>query len=216
VIYSLNEIDVMGKRAARGAGFAWGLAEEAGKAARWLSAYGLPGPESLASLLLGKDGVAYDDLAPVWSDPTWRAPAGLLCPLVAGAALSDRAAEIAAGEVLTLETMAYPLLLAPFAASVALLIRKPVSLSWDDVEIGFSPAAALIPGIGETLMAATTNSVVCRLAAAEFERCPGKETGRDIDPGTWKILDEFAGRTFAPASESSRLIGAGAGLNDND
>ena len=35
--YSLYEIEVTGKRAARGSGFSWGLAEEAGKATRWLS-----------------------------------------------------------------------------------------------------------------------------------------------------------------------------------
>ena len=35
---SLNEIDVSVKRAARGVGMSWGLAEEAGKAARWLAA----------------------------------------------------------------------------------------------------------------------------------------------------------------------------------
>jgi hypothetical protein len=32
---SLNEIEAMAKRAVRGAGLAWGLAEEAGKALRW-------------------------------------------------------------------------------------------------------------------------------------------------------------------------------------
>ena len=41
--FSLNEIEAIGKRAARGAGLPWGLAEEAGKAARWLTARGLPG-----------------------------------------------------------------------------------------------------------------------------------------------------------------------------
>ncbi len=216
MICSLNEIDVMGKRAARGAGYSWGLAEEAGKAVRWLSAFGLPGPESLANLLLGKDGVNYDDFAPVWSDAPWRAPAGLLCPLVAGPALCDRAAEIAAGKEFTLETTALPLLLAPFAAGVAKLIRKPVLLSWDSVEIGFSAAEASIPDICETLTVPTTNSVVCKLAATGIDAVPGRSTSREVDLGTWKALGEFAGRTFAPATEASRLTGAGAGLHDND
>ena len=33
---SLNEIESLCKKAARGAGMSWGLAEEAGKAAKWL------------------------------------------------------------------------------------------------------------------------------------------------------------------------------------
>ena len=45
---SLNEIESLCKKAARGAGLSWGLAEEAGKAARWLSAHGLDGPGVLA------------------------------------------------------------------------------------------------------------------------------------------------------------------------
>ena len=41
--YSLNAVESTAKRAARGAGYPWGLAEEAGKATRWLSHQGLEG-----------------------------------------------------------------------------------------------------------------------------------------------------------------------------
>ena len=46
--WSLNELDAMARKAARGAGYSWGLAEEAGRATRWLAAAGLPGPMCLA------------------------------------------------------------------------------------------------------------------------------------------------------------------------
>ena len=36
---SMNEVESMAKTAARGAGYSWGLAEEAGKATRWLSPF---------------------------------------------------------------------------------------------------------------------------------------------------------------------------------
>ena len=39
--YSLNEYEALAYKAARGCGLAWGLAEEAGKAVRTLSALGL-------------------------------------------------------------------------------------------------------------------------------------------------------------------------------
>ena len=32
----------------------------------------------------------------------------------------------------------------------------------------------------------------------------------------WSILSAFAQRTYAPATENSRLLGAGAGLGDDD
>ena len=38
----------------------------------------------------------------------------------------------------------------------------------------------------------------------------------DFPEDIWKILSEFAARTYVPASEASRLSGAGAGLHDND
>ena len=36
------------------------------------------------------------------------------------------------------------------------------------------------------------------------------------DPVCWDTLNRFAHRTYAPATEESRLLGAGAGLSDND
>ena len=36
------------------------------------------------------------------------------------------------------------------------------------------------------------------------------------DPAIWALLNSFAHRTYAPATEESRLLGAGAGLSDND
>ena len=37
-----------------------------------------------------------------------------------------------------------------------------------------------------------------------------------IDDGLWSTLEGFAARTYVPATEASRLKGAGAGLTDND
>ena len=44
---TLSEIDTTSKRAARGAGFSWGIAEEVGKNMRLLDLYGLPGIKNL-------------------------------------------------------------------------------------------------------------------------------------------------------------------------
>ena len=48
---SLNEVQAQAFKAARGAGYAWGLAEEAGKATRWLCGHGLDGVALLVELL---------------------------------------------------------------------------------------------------------------------------------------------------------------------
>ena len=214
--FSLNEIETMGKRAARGAGLTWGLAEEAGKAARWLTARGLPGPERLAEVLTRNDGKSYEELAPVSVEGVWHAPSGWLCPLITGAALSDRAAEIAAGAEFELGLTAQPLLLAPYAAGVAKATGTPIELSWSDVVMVFTPEGVSIEGDPAALTVRSADGVRCRCAGNAVVTSQADAPGRTVDAETWSQLNAFAQRTLAPATEASRLAGAGAGLSDND
>ena len=62
--HSLNEIEALGKKAARGAGMPWGMAEEASKALRWLCAHGIDGMTHLARLLKRNDGMEHAQIAP--------------------------------------------------------------------------------------------------------------------------------------------------------
>ena len=48
---TLSEIDTTSKRATRGAGFSWGIAEEVGKNMRLLELFGLPGIKNLNQFL---------------------------------------------------------------------------------------------------------------------------------------------------------------------
>jgi hypothetical protein len=40
--------------------------------------------------------------------------------------------------------------------------------------------------------------------------------GSRVDPDEWRVLEEFAARTYVPATDVSRLRGAGAGILDAD
>ena len=114
IVCSLNEVEVYGRRAARGAGMSWGLAEEAGKASRWLAERGLPGVELLLRLLQANDGRPYASMAPVIAAVRWHALDGDLCPVCSGAALRDRISVLEQGDEISLGALACPLLLAPF------------------------------------------------------------------------------------------------------
>ena len=214
--FSLNEIEAMGKRAARGAGLPWGLAEEAGKAARWLAARGFPGPEQLAEILTLNDGKSYDDLAPVSDDGEWRARLDRLCPLVCGAVLCDRAAEIASGREYELGPVSRPLLLAPYLAAAAAQAGCAIELSWDGAEIVLTPDGLSTDTSPDALTVRGTDHVRCRRADGAVAASPADPGARTVDAETWARLNAFALRTFAPATEASRLAGAGAGLTDND
>lgn len=214
--FSLNEIEAMGKRAARGAGLTWGLAEEAGKAARWLAAYGLPGSEKMADILTRNDGKSYDDLAPVSVRGVWRAPSGWLCPLVSGAALCDRAAGIAEGHAIEFGPISQPLLLAPYAAAATELTNTAVELSWAGVVMVFTAEGVSIDGEHAAVMARSADGARCRRAEHTVVVSPADTVGRSVDAECWSRLNTFAQRTYAPATEASRRVGAGAGLMDTD
>jgi hypothetical protein len=209
--FSLNEIEAMGKRAARGAGLTWGLAEEAGKAARWLTAHGLPGPELLAELLTSNENKSYSELAPISVEGVWRATSGLLCPLIAGAALSDRAGEIAAGREFELGPVAFPLLIAPYAAVAAKACDAKIEVSWPGVTLTIAPDDGLaVEGNLAVVATRSAEAAFCRPAAKDALTPPAGEPDRAVDAETWSRLDAYAHRTYAPATETSRARGAGA------
>lgn len=214
--WSLNEIEALARKAACGAGLSWGLAEEAGKSARWLCAMGLPGAEGLAALLQRNDGAAYPLLRPAETGAEWAAAGGVLCPLITGAALCDRAAEVAAGPGVTLLRTACPLLLYPHVAIAADMTGSALTLAWAGVTLAradrISHLAARDDGLG-----ATCADRVRVGAATGIAGRPVRRAWRgDMSPRTAEILKGFAHRTHAPETEESRLAGAGAGQSDND
>ena len=127
---SFGEIEALGRRAARGAGLPWGLAEEAGRAVRILCAAGLDGAAALAGLLAEIRARRDPRLAPVRAlDRVWRAEGGALCPIRAGASLSDMA-RLMPPDGVGMEGVLVPVLILPFAADVARMLEGPVTLSW--------------------------------------------------------------------------------------
>lgn len=208
--FSLNEIEATAKRATRGAGYPWGLAEEAAKATRWLAAHDLDACAELAGLLTRIEGVPLANLFPAAESAVWTAPGGLLCPLAAGAALSDSTAQLPAAGI-RLDQVVRPALLVPFAALMAQQIGRPVTLHWEG-------------GTAVTDGATLSFSGTLPALAPQVEVTPGGEIGSAMPirsraqpaPEAWAILNRLAHRTYAPSTEESRLRGAGAGLSDND
>ena len=188
--WSLGEVQVLTVKAARGAGYSWGLAEEAGYALRWLAARGMPGPAALAGLLGG---------ACAAEGPCPR------CPLAQGAAMADL------GELPSERfALRYPLLLVPFAARLA----QPVTLRWDGAAVSVSQGEVMVKG--ETVLAPAAD---CTFAPGSgIGGTPAQRVSRVPDSARAEldILTRLAARIYAPATEASRLAGAGAGTTDND
>lgn len=215
--WSLIETEALAKKAARGMGLDWGIAEEAGKATRWLSAAGLPGGAALAGLLHQNDGMTYAALCPdVAETSPWAAPDGPLCPLISGAALCDRAEDLAAGEEIVLADVSFPVLLIPYVVSAADATGTVLAVAWEGVTLTRGPEGTLLDADPEALMSARAQDVRIHRA----EPCDGARLRRgyrsEMSQAAASALQAFAHRTYAPDTEESRLAGAGAGLTDND
>ena len=207
---SLNEVEATAKRATRGAGYPWGLAEEAAKATRWLCAQDFDGCGVLARLLERRTG---SDLA-AWIARTdgavWKADGGMLCPLAAGATISDRASGLRSGEI-RLQNIAEPLMLLPFVAQSALQLETTVTIAWTGGTAITDGCQISLEGEPGDFAEEATVRIGGSLGALTASR-----TRAEPDRKTLETLNTFAHRTYAPATEESRLLGAGAGLSDND
>ena len=195
---SLGEVEALCLKAARGAGYDWGLAEEAGAAARWLAARGLDGPAILLALLEARKDLASLRLT---EGRVTQMDDGPVCPIVLGAYISDLGGMAPLAEVPVLR----PALLLPFLRDARLgWPGGAVSLGPDGTPFGdIGPLAALERAAVSLERGATgpeggTRSTVARTGAEVIER-----------------LDRLALRTTVPASAGSRAD-AGAGTDDND
>ncbi|HVI89934.1 MAG TPA: DUF3726 domain-containing protein [Dongiaceae bacterium] len=199
---SLNEIEIESRKAARGAGLAWGLAEEAGHAIAWLAERGVNAlPALLETLDASQNGDNFGD------------------PLLAGTMIADRAQMLAEGEVFAYLQIRWPVLILPFMAMAARLTGRSIVLQHEDgvwsVRPGREDAGLLVAAVKKPRIVA----VKCR--AEELPLREAVETPPamrlEIDDRTWESLELLAHRTYVPASEESRRLGAGAGSGiDND
>lgn len=212
--FALIEVQATARKAARGVGYSWGMAEEAGHAARWLCGAGFDGCAALALALQTADQAKPRMQAPVGLTGEWQAKNGNLCPLLAGAALSD-AASLWAAHGVSLQNVTAPALLLPFAANAARALGTTVTISWDGVK-------AVTDGNDVSLDAPHKISAqVCALrvrlttGGALDQALPRHSRAYPTDTD-WVTLNGFAERIYAPDTEESRLKGAGAGLSDND
>jgi len=205
--HSLNEIEALAKRAARGGGYSWGMAVETGLAVRKLAAYGLAGPWALAELLTLNDGDVRASHAPQSLDGTWRAE-GDLCPLTAGASVQDCARMVKAQGGLVLERVQYPVLLLPFVAAVAQIMGVVMVVEWRGVRVDADGVSVGVTGALADVECALADRVEMTvggdLGAAQAAQFRGT-----LDADTMARLTEFAVRTYAPATEESRARGAG-------
>lgn len=217
VILSQNETESLCMKAARGAGFSWGLAEEAGVAAGWLAARGLNAtPHLLAYLALRSQTEGWG--RPVPQPDHWRSAGQMpLCPITLGAALTD-SARLADGPFsrdTQLDPVAAPILLLPFLARAAQICGKPLAAVWPEGRLQIAPDGsfdrqAAHEWLGHSQLAVTI-STASASDAPQPQPCGLPTVSQSVLDG----LNAFALKTTVPATDESRR-GAGSATTDND
>ncbi|SDX54928.1 Protein of unknown function [Ruegeria halocynthiae] len=207
--FSLNEIEATAKRATRGAGYAWGIAEDAAKATRWLCSQGVDGVVELARVLEREFTGSLDDHVPAGLYCDWDGGKDL-CPLTVGVLLSDCSHMLLTGPF-RIRQVASPMMLLPFAAHAARSQNVVAIVTTGDFSAATDGARLALRNDCPDW----ADHVEVALGDILTEPC-SPQTRATPDPIAWKILNRIAHRTYAPATEESRLLGAGAGLSDND
>lgn len=215
MLVSLNELESLVLKAVRGAGLAWGLAEEAAAAAAWLACADLllPGP------LIARLGSVRETSPPVAEETAIRPrTAGTaLCPILAGAWIADGG--LASRRLEVREVLA-PLWL---SAVVARALPQGCKLiaEWPDARLVLGRGVPLEPvnSSPASLSAEAAGSVLLMVDNCDdgyHAREPRDSRGIVIHDADLRALQAFERLTYVPASEQSRLAGAGAGLLDGD
>ena len=233
--YSLGEIDALTRKATRGAGYSWGIAEETGKSVRWLSAYGFLGAEALAEhLVISANQKLIPKLTNNDSDSLTfenNIPESGLCALSCCALMNDLGHHINNGKTLSFKHMLFPLLALSAAGRIAEAYGIRVSFECDEIniicdstgitlkdtppllsDITFSSNESVKRTYAElsTFALEKTASVVCKKIESSNKNThyPNPQS-REISKQAIDILEKFAHETYAPATEESRLRGAG-------
>lgn len=210
---SRTETEALCYKATRGAGFSWGLAEEAANAVVWLCLNGIDGTAVLLAAI-----VAPTFAAPEVSNELWINIDGkTLCPLTTGTAIVDFASSVFGRKDLRTQIgpVRQPALLLPFLSQCAEVIGGSFVVEWDGRNLHVGNGISTDIETLSTFISTSVATIVLRRSDHMIKPVCTKQFAL-ASPHTIAALDALAMRTTVPATEQSRKGGAGAGTSDND
>lgn len=218
VVLSQNETESLCLKAARGAGFSWGLAEEAGLAAGWLAAQGIDGTASLLSFLTEKPAMDSGVGMPRPMPGHWQSgDQHPLCPITLGAALCDAALlpDGPFGQDTRLDPVAYPILVLPFLVRAAQISGKAVAIDWQGGQLQIAAYGAFDRQVALRWTQMKNMAMTLRQARDIKVQQGGRIGLPPIPAASLYGLNALALKTTVPATDASRR-GAGSATADND
>lgn len=203
--WSGNELRAQVTKASRGLGYDWGRAKYLGESVLRAERHGLPATQTFIEL------ANYLDTGPSrLSSSIFFTGTELATDAVdLGITLVDHLQWLDFKEPLELNVIGYPLFLG--------IICYGLTGSNRALQIETDAFQCVVQAAQIVTARVPPSQGSCRICACS----PSKESSARvsrfvIDPMDAEKLNDLASRVYAPATEASRMAGAGAGLNDND
>ncbi len=221
---SLNEIESTAVKAARSAGYGWGLAEEAGWASRWLAMRGMPWLKPLTEGVLKQMHrlESFDSAERSGSSFGPSAPARRLGPISVMISLTDEVIPLPPpGAELSWRNLAAPVLVLPALARLSKRFDRPIMARWPGVALDCRNGDVFVDdtsraGLSATAVEWMTVTRDVGPAALHGTTSSLRHQGEEVNAVQWQELLAFAEQRFVPEGETTRMPGAGSGNHDAD
>ncbi len=201
---TLSEIDTTSKRAAKGAGFSWGIAEEVGKNMRLLELFGLPGIKNLNQFLKDYKEKQFQKVTLISdTNNTNKYP---FCPITLGVNFIDQVNLLDKKTNIQISNVAFPLLFLPFVSRASEMIGKRIFLKIEEKEFLLNLNQSIYSNYLKNEILEVCNTINISFI----------ENSNSFNESEWKELYKLSEDTFVEETESLKISGAGAGLTDND
>ena len=200
---SFSEIDTVVKRATKGVGFNWGVAEEVGKNIKLLEMFGLPGLKNLNDYFNSLKSKKFQNLTFISNHNQSKIP---YCPIISGISFLDQVNELKELINIKIENMSYPILFLPFLSRASEVIGKKISFKFDENIFLFN--------FNQNIYSNYFSNKI--LENAKLTEINFIENNNTFSQEEWDNLYKLSTNTFVEESDELKESAAGAGLTDND
>ena len=200
---SFSEIETAVKRATRGIGFSWGVAEEVGKNIRLLEMFGLPGFKNINQYFKVLRNQDFEKISTI---STINNSKSLYCPITMGLNFFDQSIHLKDANNIQINNLGFPLLFVPFVSRASEIIGKRIFLKIDNKEFLFNFNQAVYSNY-------LSGDILEKSDKINIKFLDNKNNFSEDD---WLEMHKLSIKTYVEESEESKSRTAGAGLTDND
>ena len=200
---SFSEIDVVVKRASRGMGFDWGVAEEIGKNIKLLEMFGLPGFKNLNQyfkIYKNKQFQKISLISQLNNSKTY------FCPINSGINFLDQVNMLIEKDEIIFENMAFPILIIPFISRSSEIIGKRIILTIDEKKFLLNFNQSIYSNYLKNEILENAKNIKIKFI----------ENKNNFSEKEWNEIYKISEETFVEENEDLKESAAGAGLTDND